>query len=118
MGLALDAALQALARFDPRQSRIVELRYFGGLEIDETAAVLGISPPPPSNANGTQQKHGSTTNSAGDESMAQEMTPDRWQQIKRTSDQAVECETSQREALLTAACAGDDAFAPKSKPCS
>jgi len=42
--LALDAALKALARFDPRQSRIVELRYFGGLEIGETADVLGISP--------------------------------------------------------------------------
>lgn len=42
--LALDDALQELARFDPRQSRIVELRYFGGLEIDETAEALDISP--------------------------------------------------------------------------
>lgn len=42
--IALDEALEELARFDPRQSRIIELRYFVGLEIDETAEVLGISP--------------------------------------------------------------------------
>jgi RNA polymerase sigma factor (TIGR02999 family) len=42
--LALDDALKDLAAFDPRQSRIVELRYFGGLEIAETAEVLGLSP--------------------------------------------------------------------------
>jgi RNA polymerase sigma factor (TIGR02999 family) len=41
--LALDDALKDLERFDPRQSRIVELRYFAGLEIDETAEVLGLS---------------------------------------------------------------------------
>ena len=42
--LALDEALDALARFDPRKSRGVELRYFGGLTVEETAAVLEISP--------------------------------------------------------------------------
>jgi RNA polymerase sigma factor (TIGR02999 family) len=42
--VALDDALQLLARTDPQQSRIVELRYFGGLKIEETAEVLGISP--------------------------------------------------------------------------
>lgn len=42
--LALDEALEALARIDPRKSRLVELRYFGGLTIDEAAAVLHISP--------------------------------------------------------------------------
>ena len=41
--LALDAALDKLARIDPRQSRLVELRFFGGLTVDETAAVLGIA---------------------------------------------------------------------------
>jgi RNA polymerase sigma-70 factor, ECF subfamily len=40
----LDEALSALAGQDPRKSRIVELRYFGGLSIEETADVLGISP--------------------------------------------------------------------------
>ncbi len=41
--VALDDALQALAQLDDQQSRIVELRYFGGLSVDETAEVLGIS---------------------------------------------------------------------------
>jgi RNA polymerase sigma-70 factor, ECF subfamily len=40
----IDAALQMLAEFDPRQAKIVELRFFGGLTVDETAAVLDISP--------------------------------------------------------------------------
>ena len=42
--IALDDALNDLARLDPEQSRIVELRFFGGLSIEETAEVLGISP--------------------------------------------------------------------------
>jgi len=41
--VALDGALEMLARIDPRKSRVVELRYFGGMKIDETAEVLGIS---------------------------------------------------------------------------
>ena len=41
--LALDDALESLARMDERKSRIVELRYFGGLTVEETAEVLGIS---------------------------------------------------------------------------
>jgi RNA polymerase sigma-70 factor, ECF subfamily len=40
----LDEALNALASQDPRKSRIVELRYFGGLSIEETAGLLGVSP--------------------------------------------------------------------------
>ena len=40
--VALDDALTRLAAFDSRQSRIVELRYFGGLTIEETAEALGI----------------------------------------------------------------------------
>jgi RNA polymerase sigma-70 factor (ECF subfamily) len=42
--LALDAALESLSRIDARKVRVVELRYFGGLSIEETAQVLGISP--------------------------------------------------------------------------
>jgi RNA polymerase sigma factor (TIGR02999 family) len=41
--LALDEALQELANLDQRKSQIVELRYFGGLTVEETAQVLGIS---------------------------------------------------------------------------
>ncbi len=42
--LALDEALTRLAAFDPQQARMVELRYFGGLTIEETAETLEISP--------------------------------------------------------------------------
>jgi RNA polymerase sigma factor (TIGR02999 family) len=42
--VALDEALCSLEAFDPQKSRIVELRYFGGLSIEETAEVLDISP--------------------------------------------------------------------------
>lgn len=41
--IALDDALERLASLDPRQARVVELRYFSGLDIEQTAAVLGIS---------------------------------------------------------------------------
>jgi RNA polymerase sigma factor (TIGR02999 family) len=41
--VALDDALASLSRLDPQQGRIVELRFFGGLSIEETAEVLGIS---------------------------------------------------------------------------
>ena len=41
---ALDDALDALARIDPRRARVVELRYFGGLSVEETADVLRVSP--------------------------------------------------------------------------
>jgi RNA polymerase sigma factor (TIGR02999 family) len=41
--LALDDALTRLATLDPQQERVVELRYFGGLTLEETAEVIGIS---------------------------------------------------------------------------
>jgi RNA polymerase sigma factor (TIGR02999 family) len=42
--VALDDALRRLEEVDPRQSRVVECRFFGGLTIEETASALGISP--------------------------------------------------------------------------
>jgi RNA polymerase sigma factor (sigma-70 family) len=42
--LDLDRALQKLEQLDPDQGRIVEMRFFGGLTVEETAAALGISP--------------------------------------------------------------------------
>jgi RNA polymerase sigma factor (TIGR02999 family) len=41
--IALDRALEALARLDPHQARIVELRFFGGLSVEETAEAMNIS---------------------------------------------------------------------------
>ena len=43
--LALDAALDELAAADARKARVVELRFFGGLSVEETAAALGVSAP-------------------------------------------------------------------------
>jgi len=42
--VALDDALKELAKLDPQQSRIVELRFFGGLSIEETADAMDLSP--------------------------------------------------------------------------
>lgn len=42
--IALDDALTHLSKLDPQQSRIVELRFFSGLSVEETALVLGVSP--------------------------------------------------------------------------
>jgi DNA-directed RNA polymerase specialized sigma24 family protein len=41
--VALDEALNALAKLDPRKVRVVEMRFFGGLSVDETAEVLQVS---------------------------------------------------------------------------
>ena len=43
--VALDEALERLAELDPEKSRVVELRFFGGLSVEETAEVLGVSAP-------------------------------------------------------------------------
>jgi RNA polymerase sigma factor (TIGR02999 family) len=42
--LAIDEALNRLAAVDPQQARVVELRFFSGLSVEETAAALGVSP--------------------------------------------------------------------------
>jgi len=42
--IALDDALARLAECDPQHARLVEMRFFGGLSIEETASVLGVSP--------------------------------------------------------------------------
>ena len=42
--VALDDALEALATFDERKNRVVELRFFGGLSVEETADVLQVAP--------------------------------------------------------------------------
>jgi RNA polymerase sigma factor (TIGR02999 family) len=42
--VALDDALDALAAFDIRKSQVIEMRFFGGLTVDETAAALQVSP--------------------------------------------------------------------------
>jgi RNA polymerase sigma factor (TIGR02999 family) len=41
--IALDEALKSLSELDPRKARVIELRFFGGLSVEETAAVLKVS---------------------------------------------------------------------------
>ena len=41
--IEIDQAIEALSKMDPRKARVVELRFFGGLSVDETAEVLGVS---------------------------------------------------------------------------
>jgi DNA-directed RNA polymerase specialized sigma24 family protein len=42
--IALDEALDRLSKLDARKGRVVELRFFGGLSVEETAAILKVSP--------------------------------------------------------------------------
>jgi len=42
--VAIDEALDALAQIDPRKAKVIELRFFGGLSVEETAEVLKVSP--------------------------------------------------------------------------
>ena len=42
--VALDEALEAMAKFDERKSRVIEMRFFGGLSVEDTASVLKVSP--------------------------------------------------------------------------
>ncbi len=42
--MALDDALTGMAKMDPRKAKVIELRFFGGLSVEETAEVLKISP--------------------------------------------------------------------------
>lgn len=57
--LRLDESLQRLTNLDPRQGRIVELRFFGGLAVEETAHILGVSPKTVKRE-WSRPKHGST----------------------------------------------------------
>jgi RNA polymerase sigma factor (TIGR02999 family) len=41
--VAIDEVLERLAQIDPRQGRLIELRFFGGLSVEETAEVMGVS---------------------------------------------------------------------------
>ena len=59
--MALDDALDALAAFDERKSRVVELRFFGGLSVEETAAALHVRPTP-SCATGGSRRRGCSAN--------------------------------------------------------
>src|SRR5208282_5204123 len=85
--VAVDEALIRLAEFDPQQARLVELRFFGGLSIEETADVVEISP---------------ASCARGRISMREI-----WEQAKEILAQAFEQSAEERGAFVRNACGGD-----------
>jgi hypothetical protein len=80
--VALDDALKELAVIDNRKSRLIELRFFGGLDVNETAEVLSVSEKGP-------------------------MKPERWLRVEQLFHSALKVEESQRPAFLEDTCGGD-----------
>ena len=103
--VALDDALQALAKFDERKSQVIEMRFFGGLSVEETAAVLKVSP---ATVMGDWRlaKAWLKREMRGDRSH----DPERWQRIEALYHQARAAAPADRAAFLAAACADDDAM--------
>ena len=89
---ALDDALSALASQDARKVRVVELRFFGGLSVEETAEVLKISPQKRAADRKCWPRRGWRANSAG----ARAMHPDHWTEIEKLYNAALECEPGER----------------------
>ena len=101
--VALDDALTDLARLNLQQSRIVELRFFGGLSIEETADVLEVSP-------ATVKRQWSTARAFLHREMARAavmMTPERWHRISEILEQALELAPEKRPRFLDVACSSD-----------
>ena len=101
----LDDALNALAQTDDRKSRVVELRFFGGLSVEETADVLSISPQ-------TVLRDWKLAKAWLQREMKRGTVPEgsRWEALERIYHQAVERPLAERNAFLESACAGDDAL--------
>ena len=100
--MALDDALSALAKFDERRSHVVELRFFGGLSVEETAAVLRISPE-------TVMRDWKLARTWLTARVA-EMTPERWQQVSRIYSDALARDFGERASFLREACQDDEAL--------
>ena len=103
--LDLDAALTRLAAFDPRKSQIAELRFFGGLSLEETGEVLGIS-----RRDRRARLAGRPGLAVQDALRAPAMTPERWRQVTDVFHAALAREPRRVGAFLDEACAGDAAL--------
>ena len=104
--LALDEALTRLAEFDPRKSRIAELRFFGGLSLEETGHVLGISV-------ATVERDWQVARAwlyAALKGQRPLMTPDRWRQVTEIFHAALARDAGARDAFLRDACQGDSSL--------
>ncbi len=109
--VALDDALVNLAAVDKRKSQVVELRFFGGLSIDETAEVLKVSP-------GTVMRDWTLAKAwllrevTGD---TRRMNPERWQQIDQLFHSALERNGGERLGLSCPSLYRGRAAAPGSR---
>ena len=102
--LALDEALEALTAVDLQSSRIVELRFFGGLTIEETAQVLDISTPTVERGWRAARAWLQTELVRRIESM----NPEHWQEIHELFEAVLELPVEQRAAFLAQACEGNE----------
>ena len=111
--VALDDALEALAKFDERKSRVIELRFFGGLSVEETASVLKVGPD-------TVMRDWRLAKAWLQAEMARigQMTPERWARIEELYHAAHAKPPAERAAFLTAACPDDDALRRRVSHCS
>ncbi len=101
--VGLDEALKTLAEVDPRKSQVVEMRFFGGLSVEETAEVLKVSPTR-FYGTGGWPSCGFCANSAG----KRMIDPERWHQIEQICEAALEREAGERAAFLKEACGKDE----------
>ena len=98
--IALDDALRALAAFDERKSKVVELRYFGGLSVDETAEALGVS---------SCHRHARLERGEGlvVARAGARMTPEKWRAVEEIYLAALERDAAARAGFLQEACGAD-----------
>ena len=108
--VALDDALNELATLEPRRSRVVEMRYFGGMSMEETAAVLNLSPASVlrdwNAAKAWLYTELNRTGPAGDSGTGS-MNAERYGQIDALAEAALKLEGSQRADFVQRACGSD-----------
>ena len=123
--LALDASIQELALRSPRQAHMVECRFFGGLSVTETAAVLGVSESAIERdwraAEGLASQQNSSFSSrfyraAGSPKEQVPMESTQWECTLSFFHQAVELPESERRTFLHRPAAEMFTFSPKSLP--
>ena len=95
--LALDEALNGLAKFDERKSRVAELRFFAGLTVEETAEALSISPE-------TVNRDWRLAKAWLRKELSATVTPERWREIEQLFHAALERAPHERGTFLANAC--------------
>ena len=95
--MALNEALDRLAKLDSQQSRIVELRYFGGLTVEDTSEYLGISPATVKRSWSSARLWLQREMSRGE---CRHMTPEQWQKLRPILESALELEPESRPTYI------------------